>query len=94
MPYGAFVEYLPGKEGLLHISEISWQRVEDMEKTGLKENDPIEVKLLEIDKKTGKVKLSHKVLTEKPAKEQCHLYNKETPLDLIEWRFLSKNNIT
>ncbi len=69
MPYGAFVEYLPGKEGLLHISEISWQRVEDMEKTGLKENDPIEVKLLEIDKKTGKVKLSHKVLTEKPAKE-------------------------
>ena len=69
MPYGAFVEYLPGKEGLLHISEISWQRVEDMEKTGLKENDPIEVKLLEIDKKTGKVKLSHKVLTEKPTKE-------------------------
>ena len=69
MPYGAFVEYLPGKEGLLHISEISWQRVEDMEKTGLKENDPIEVKLLEIDKKTGKVKLSHKILTEKPAKE-------------------------
>ena len=69
MPYGAFVEYLPGKEGLLHISEISWQRIEDMEKTGLKENDPIEVKLLEIDKKTGKVKLSHKVLTEKPTKE-------------------------
>jgi polyribonucleotide nucleotidyltransferase len=66
MPYGAFVEFMPGKEGLLHISEISWARIEDMEKSGLKEGDKIDVKLLEIDKKTGKFKLSHKVLTPRP----------------------------
>ena len=66
MPYGAFVEFMPGKEGLLHISEISWARIEDMEKAGLKEGDKIDVKLLEIDKKTGKFKLSHKVLTPRP----------------------------
>jgi polyribonucleotide nucleotidyltransferase len=66
MPYGAFVEFMPGKEGLLHISEISWARIEDMEKAGLKEGDHIDVKLLEIDKKTGKFKLSHKVLTPRP----------------------------
>ena len=66
MPYGAFVEFMPGKEGLLHISEISWARIEDMEKAGLKEGDKIDVKLLEIDKKTGKFKLSHKILTPRP----------------------------
>ena len=66
MPYGAFVEFMPGKEGLLHISEISWARIEDMEKAGLKEGDKIDVKLLEIDKKTGRFKLSHKVLTPRP----------------------------
>ena len=66
MPYGAFVEFMPGKEGLLHISEISWARIEDMEKAGLKEGDEIQVKLLDIDKKTGKFKLSHKVLTPRP----------------------------
>ena len=66
MPYGAFVEFMPGKEGLLHISEISWARIEDMEKAGLKEGDKIDVKLIEIDKKTGKFKLSHKVLTPRP----------------------------
>ncbi len=66
MPYGAFVEFLPGKDGLLHISEIDWQRFETIEATGLKEGDEIEVKLLEIDPKTGKFKLSRKVLLEKP----------------------------
>lgn len=66
MPYGAFVEFLPGKEGLLHISEISWNRIEDMEHSGLKEGDLIPVKLLDIDKRSGKFKLSHKVLTERP----------------------------
>ncbi|MEE0990309.1 MAG: polyribonucleotide nucleotidyltransferase [Paludibacteraceae bacterium] len=70
MPYGAFVEFMPGKEGLLHISEISWARIEDMEKAGLKEGDHIDVKLLEIDKKTGKFKLSHKVLTPRPPRPQ------------------------
>ena len=68
MPYGAFVEFMPGKEGLLHISEISWERIETMETAGLKENDMITVKLLDIDKKTGKFKLSHKVLTPRPSR--------------------------
>ena len=66
MPYGCFVEILPGKEGLLHISEIDWKRLETVEEAGLKEGDKIQVKLLEIDQKTGKYKLSHKVLIEKP----------------------------
>ena len=66
MPYGAFVEFLPGKDGLLHISEIDWKRFETIEETGLKEGDEIEVKLLDIDPKTGKFKLSHKVLLPKP----------------------------
>ena len=70
MPYGAFVEFMPGKEGLLHISEISWSRLEDMEASGLKEGDMITVKLLDIDKKTGKFKLSHKVLTERPPRPE------------------------
>lgn len=66
MPYGCFVEFLPGKEGLLHISEIDWKRFGTMEETGIKEGDEIEVKLLDVDKKTGKFKLSHRVLVEKP----------------------------
>ena len=66
MPYGAFVEFLPGKDGLLHISEIDWKRLETVEEAGLKEGDDIEVKLLDIDPKTGKFKLSHKVLIPKP----------------------------
>jgi polyribonucleotide nucleotidyltransferase len=66
MPYGAFVEFLPGKDGLLHISEIDWKRFETIEETGLKEGDEIQVKLLDIDPKTGKFKLSHKVLLPKP----------------------------
>ena len=64
MPYGAFVEFLPGKQGLLHISEISHKRIENMDGI-LKEGDTIKVKLLEVDPKTGKFKLSHKVLLPK-----------------------------
>ena len=66
MPYGCFVEILPGKEGLLHISEIEWKRLETVEEAGIKEGDHIKVKLLEIDPKTGKYKLSHRVLLDKP----------------------------
>ena len=66
MPYGCFVEFMPGKEGLLHISEIAWKRLETVEEAGLKEGDSISVKLLEIDEKTGKFRLSHRVLEEKP----------------------------
>ena len=66
MPYGCFVEFMPGKEGLLHISEIAWKRLETVEEAGLKEGDTITVKLLEIDEKTGKFRLSHRVLEEKP----------------------------
>lgn len=64
--FGAFVEILPGKEALLHISEIDYKRFETMEETGLKEGDIIEVKLIGVDQKTGKLKLSHKVLLPKP----------------------------
>ena len=66
MPYGCFVEIMPGKDGLLHISEIDWRRLETVEEAGIKEGDHIQVKLLEIDPKTGKYKLSHRVLIEKP----------------------------
>ena len=66
MPYGAFVEFMPGKDGLLHISEIDWRRLETVEQAGLKEDDTITVKLVDIDPKTGKFKLSHKVLIPKP----------------------------
>ena len=66
MPYGCFVEIMPGKDGLLHISEIDWKRLETVEEAGIKEGDKIKVKLMEIDPKTGKYKLSHRVLLEKP----------------------------
>ena len=66
MPYGCFVEFMPGKEGLLHISEIDWKRFETIEETGIKEGDHIRIKLLEIDPKTGKFRLSAKALKEKP----------------------------
>ena len=66
MPYGCFVEIMPGKDGLLHISEIDWKRLETVEEAGIKEGDKIQVKLVEIDPKTGKYKLSHRVLIEKP----------------------------
>ena len=64
--FGAFVEILPGKEALLHISEIDYKRFETMEETGLKEGDEIDVKLIGLDAKTGKLKLSHKALLPKP----------------------------
>lgn len=66
MPYGAFVEFMSGKDGLLHISEIEWHRIESMEETGIKEGDVIKVKLVDIDPKTGKFKLSHRALLPKP----------------------------
>ncbi|WP_106831469.1 polyribonucleotide nucleotidyltransferase [Parabacteroides pacaensis] len=69
MPYGAFVEFLPGKDGLLHISEIDWKRLERVEEAGLKEGDIIEVKLVDIDQKTGKFKLSRKALLPRPPRE-------------------------
>ncbi|RPH32076.1 MAG: polyribonucleotide nucleotidyltransferase [Bacteroidales bacterium] len=69
LAFGAFIEILPGKDGLLHISEIDWKRVDKVEDV-LKEGDMVEVKLIEIDKKSGKYKLSRKVLLPKPAKEQ------------------------
>ena len=66
LPFGAFVEILPGKDGLLHISEISWDRLESMETSGIHEGDEVTVKLLEIDKKTGKYRLSMKALLPRP----------------------------
>ena len=66
MPYGAFVEFMPGKDGLLHISEIDWRRLESVEQAGLKEGDTVTIKLMDIDPKTGKFKLSRKVLLPKP----------------------------
>ncbi|MDE6644678.1 MAG: polyribonucleotide nucleotidyltransferase, partial [Muribaculaceae bacterium] len=66
LDFGAFVEFMPNRDGLLHISEISWDRLPDMEASGLKEGDEVEVKLLEIDKKTGKYRLSMRALQPKP----------------------------
>ncbi|MDR1592120.1 MAG: polyribonucleotide nucleotidyltransferase [Prevotellaceae bacterium] len=66
MAYGVFIEFMPGKEGLLHISEIDWKRYNTMEETGIKEGDVLTVKLLDIDSKTGKFKLSAKILKAKP----------------------------
>jgi len=65
MPYGAFVEFLPGKQGLLHISEVSWKRLENLDGI-MKEGDSVKVKLIGIDHKTGKFKLSRKALLPKP----------------------------
>ncbi|SIT15090.1 polyribonucleotide nucleotidyltransferase [Belliella pelovolcani] len=67
MPFGAFVEFMPGKDGLLHISEIKWERLENMEGV-LEPGEEIQVKLIDVDKKTGKFKLSRKVLLPKPEK--------------------------
>ena len=66
MPYGCFVEFMPGKEGLLHISELDWKRFDTVEEAGIHEGDKISVKLLDIDAKTGKFRLSHRALLEKP----------------------------
>jgi len=76
LAFGAFIEILPGKDGLLHISEIDWKRIEKVEDV-LKEGDEIEVKLIEVDKKNGKLKLSRKVLLPKPER-------KEKPKDIKE----------
>ena len=64
--FGAFVEFMPNRDGLLHISEISWDRLPDMEASGIKEGDTLTVKLIEIDKKTGKYRLSMRALQPKP----------------------------
>lgn len=64
--FGAFVEFMPNRDGLLHISEISWERLPDMAASGLKEGDEVTVKLIEIDKKTGKYRLSMRALLPKP----------------------------
>jgi len=66
LEFGAFVEFMPGRDGLLHISEISWDRLESMEASGLHEGDEVTVKLIEIDKKTGKFRLSMRALQDKP----------------------------
>ena len=66
LDFGAFVEFMPGRDGLLHISEISWERIDSMEASGIKEGDTLEVKLIEIDKKTGKFRLSMRALQPKP----------------------------
>ncbi len=76
MPYGAFVEFMPGKDGLLHISEFDWARLETVESAGYKEGDEIDVKLMEIDAKTGKYKLSRKALIPKP---EGHIDQPERP---------------
>ncbi len=64
--FGAFVEFMPNRDGLLHISEISWERIPDMASSGIKEGDTLTVKLIEIDKKTGKYRLSMRALQPKP----------------------------
>jgi polyribonucleotide nucleotidyltransferase len=76
MPFGAFVEFLPGKDGLLHISEIKWERVENVADV-MEEGEEIKVKLIEIDKRTGKFKLSRKVLLPRPPKPEPAEKNEE-----------------
>ena len=66
MPYGMFCEFLPGKDGLLHISEIAWERIENVEDAGFKEGDKISVKLVDVDPRSGKFKLSRKALLPRP----------------------------
>ncbi|MBR9997757.1 MAG: polyribonucleotide nucleotidyltransferase [Cyclobacteriaceae bacterium] len=68
MPFGAFIEFMPGKEGLLHISEIKWERIESMEGV-LEIGEEVSVKLIEVDRKTGKFRLSRKILLPKPEKK-------------------------
>lgn len=77
MTYGAFCEFMPGKDGLLHISEISWDRIETMEQANLNEGDIVDVKLVDIDKKSGKIKLSMKALTPRPPREDRKLVKPE-----------------
>jgi len=68
MPYGAFVGIAPNTDGLVHVSELAWERVENVEDV-LKEGDTIEVKLIAIDERSGKLKLSRKVLLPKPERK-------------------------
>lgn len=75
MPYGLFCEFLPGKDGLLHISEIDWKRLENVEDAGFREGDTIQVKLIDIDPRTGKFKLSRKVLLERPERNEGHRHD-------------------
>jgi len=77
MPYGAFCEFLPGKDGLLHISEYSWERIDSMESIGLKEGDILELKLIDIDPKTGKFKLSRKALLPRPPRPDRPVVKKD-----------------
>jgi polyribonucleotide nucleotidyltransferase len=79
MPYGAFVEFMPGKDGLLHISEIDWRRLEMVEEAGLKEGDIVRVKLVDIDPKTGKFKLSRKILLPRPEGYEERSFRTERP---------------
>ena len=69
MPYGAFIEFLPGKDGLLHISEIDWKRLETVEEAGIKEGDEIEVKLIDIDPKNWQIQTFKKGFDAKTGKE-------------------------
>jgi polyribonucleotide nucleotidyltransferase len=69
VPFGAFVEFMPGKDGLLHISEIKWERLENLDGV-LEVGEEIKVKLVEVDKKTGKYRLSRKVLLPRPPKKE------------------------
>jgi polyribonucleotide nucleotidyltransferase len=78
MPYGAFVEFLPGKQGLLHISEVSWKRLETMEGV-MNEGDTVKVKLIGLDPKTGKFKLSRKVLMPKPEGQRSRESESDRP---------------
>jgi polyribonucleotide nucleotidyltransferase len=79
MPYGLFCEFLPGKDGLLHISEIEWKRLEKIEDAGIAEGDKIEVKLIDIDPRSGKFKLSRKVLFPKPERPKEESIRPERP---------------
>jgi len=76
MPYGAFVEFIPGKQGLLHISEVSWKRLENLDGV-LAEGDTVKVKLIGLDPKTGKFKLSRKALMPKPEGMPEHREHRE-----------------
>jgi len=80
--FGAFVEFLPGKQGLLHISEIMWKRLDTMEGV-LNEGDKVKVKIIGVDPKTGKFKLSRKVLLPKPEQAQAPrpAQNQNNPID-------------
>jgi polyribonucleotide nucleotidyltransferase len=81
MPYGAFVEFLPGKQGLLHISEVSWKRLETLEGV-LKEGEVVKVKLTGTDPKSGKFKLSRKALMAKPEQQpRQEQQQRSTPQD-------------